>query len=408
MKILYVGGMSGPLKDILSGKKEDEITHAAQFFHVWHKLVQRGHEVDFIVTSNFNEKTNIQVDWFSEENIYANIYDPASEAPSYRRIFRRIKRFIKLFYATYKATKEHKYDFIYCMTYHEGIVGNIIANLRGIQCGMRSMGTMLYVDFQKYGKWGTALRRPIEFLMFRMKKEFIVMTDDGTNGDKVYEKWKPSPEKFRFCFWKTGIDIKSIKDVQSTIRIPKHDYLFFAARFDSWKRHDRILKILHLLHQEGLNIHLYLAGNVTYNNSYDDFKQLVQEYGLDEYVHFLGAIRQDDVKSLAYHAVANPLMYDVSNLGNVFFETFSVGAIILGLNDGTLNEYLKDGVNGFLIEDEQHACKNILNLLENIKLRGEMSRNAIDFARKNFLSLDERFDKEVTLIENVRRRKHGD
>lgn len=403
MRILYVGGMSGPLKDILSGKKENEITHAAQFFHVWHKLVQRGHQVDFVVTSNFNDKPNIQVDWFSEKNMYANIYDPASEVPPYRRIFRRIKRFLKLFYATYKATKENQYDFIYCVTYHEGIAGNIIANIRGIPCGMRSMGTMLYVDFQKYGVWGTALRRPIEFLMFRMKKNFFVMTDDGTHGDKVYEKWKPTPEKYDFCFWKTGIDIKSINDIQSMIEIPKHNYLFFAARFDGWKRHDRVLKILHLLHQKGQILHLYLAGNVTYNSVYDDFIQLVQEYELDEYVHFLGAIRQDDVKSLAYHAVANPLMYDVSNLGNVFFEIFSVGAVVLGLNDGSLNEYLKDGENGFLIENEQHACEIVINLLEKPTLKKSLSQNAISFARKNFLSLDERFDKEVNLIEKAMR-----
>jgi glycosyltransferase involved in cell wall biosynthesis len=266
---------------------------------------------------------------------------------------------------------------------------------------MRSMGTMLFVDFQKYGVWGSVLRRPIEFLMFRMKKNFFVMTDDGTHGDKVYEKWKPSPEKYKFCFWKTGIDIKSINEIKPRVEVPKHEYLFFAARFDGWKRHDRVLKILHLLHQKERKIHLYLAGNITYNNCYDDFRKLVQEYGLDEYVHFLGAIRQDDVKFLAYHAVANPLMYDVSNLGNVFFEIFSVGAVVLGLNDGSLNEYLHDAINGYLIEDEQQACKIILNLLENITLKEKLSKNAISFARKHFLSLDKRFGMEVDLIEST-------
>ena len=401
MKILYVGGMSGPLRDILSGKKEDEITHAAQFFHVWYKLVKRGHQVDFVITSNFGEKPTIKVDWFSENNIIANIYDPASEAPAYRRIFRRIKRFIKLSYATYKATKKTDYDFIYCITYHEGIVGNIIANHKGIHNGMRSMGTMLYVDFKKYGVWGTALRRPIEFLMFRLKKDFFVMTDDGTHGDKVYEAWKPTPEKYKFYFWKTGIDIKTINEIKSSINIPQHNYIFFAARFDGWKRHDRILKILHLLHQKDKKLHLYLAGDITYGTCYDNFMSLVKQYKLEQYVHFMGSIKQDDVKVMAYHAVANPLMYDVSNLGNVFFEIFSVGAIVLGLNDGSLDNYLKEGENGFSIDDENQACEIIIKLLEKPELRKNISRNAVQFAQENFLSLDERFDKEVDLIEKA-------
>jgi len=401
MKILYVGGMSGPLRDILSGKKEDEITHAAQFFHVWHKLVKRGHQVDFLVTSNFGEKPTINVEWFSEKNIIENIYDPASEVPPYKRIFRRVKRFSRLFYATYKATKETPYDFIYCLTYHEGIAGNIIANMRGIPCGMRSMGTMLHEDFKKYGVWGTAFRRPIEFLMFRMKKSFFVMTNDGTHGDLVYDKWKPNPQKYKFCFWRTGVEIKALESLNTTQKLPPHAYLFFAARFDGWKRHDRIINILHLLHEKGHKLHLYFAGNITYNKVYDEVAESIDRFHLKEYVHYMGAISQDDVKNYAYHAVANPLMYDVSNLGNVFFEIFSIGAIVLGKNDGSLDTYLKHEENGYVIEDENDACMIIEMLIKNPKKRDEIQRNAICFAKENFLNVDERFDKEVQLIEKA-------
>lgn len=401
VKILYVGGMPGPLKDILSGKKESEITHAPQFFHVWHKLVKRGHEVDFVVTSNFNGPYDIKVGWFSQENLYANIYDPVSEAPWYRRIFRRIKRFSKLFYAVYTATKEKDYDFIYCITYQEGIAGNIVANLKGIPCGMRSMGTMLNEDFKRYGVWGTALRRPAEFLMFKMNKVFFVMTDDGTKGDIVYQLWRPTPPKYDFYFWKTGIDMKTIDQLNPTLPIPKHPYIFFAARFDGWKRHDKVLKIVHLLHQRGEKIHLYFAGNITYNSRFEEIKALVHEYHLDSFVHFMGAISQDDVKNYAYHAVANPLMYDISNLGNVFFELLSVGAVVLGKNDGTLDAYLKHEKNGFVINSEEEAVEIIEILLKMNDIVNNIKKNAVFFARKNFLSIDERFDKEVYLIERA-------
>ncbi|MFT5258923.1 MAG: glycosyltransferase involved in cell wall biosynthesis [Saprospiraceae bacterium] len=401
MKILYVTGMCAPIKDIFTGKTENEITHLAQFFHPWHKLVKKGHQVDFVVASNFNGNQNIKVDWFREDNIYVNIYDPYSEATWYRRVFRRIKRFIKLIYYTNKAISENDYDFVYGLAYYEGLAGNIVANIRGVPCGMRSMGTMIYYDFEKYGTFWTAIKRPVEFLVFKLKKEFFIMTDDGTKGDFVYEKWKPKREKYDFHFWKTGIDFKAVEEIQSQVMIPEHDYLFFAARFDRWKRHDRILKILHILHLRNNRIHLYFSGNITIKSCHDEVKHLVGEYGLDDYVHFLGPIKQDDVKVYSYNAVANPLMYDCSNLGNIFFEIFSTGSVVIGLNDGTLNDYLENEKNGFIVDDEDEASVIVERLLKDKILKEKIRKQAISNAKEKVLSIDDRFDKEVDLIEKI-------
>lgn len=401
MKILYVTGMCVPIKDIFTGKTENEITHLAQFFHPWYKLVKKGHQVDFVVASNFNEKPNIKVDWFREENIYANIYDPYSEIPWYRRIFRRIKRFLKLIYYTNKAISENDYDFVYCLAYYEGLAGNIVANIRGVPCGMRSMGTMLYYDFEKYGPIWTAVKRPIEFLVFKLKKEFFIMTDDGTKGDLVFEEWKPKKKKYDFHFWKTGISFKAIDEIQSNVTIPEHEYLFFAARFDAWKRHDRVLKILHKLHLRKNYIHLYFSGNITHKSCYDEVMKLVMKYELDTYVHFLGPIKQDDVKLYAYNAVANPTMYDCSNLGNVFFEIFSTGSIVIGINDGSLSDYLVNQENGYIVDNEDEACLVVEMLLRNKDMSKRIRKNAIATARQKVLSIDDRFDKEVDLIEKA-------
>jgi len=401
MKILYVTGMAGPIIDILKGKKENEITHAAQFFHVWHKLVKNGHQVDFIVASNFNEKPNIQVDWFSEENIYANIYDPYVENMFWlRRLFRQIKRFTKLLYYTNKAIKENKYDFVYCKAYYEGLAGNIIANLRGVPCGTRSMGTMLNEDFKKHGIWGTAIRRPAEFITFKLKKDFFIMTDDGTKGDVVYEAWKPRKEKYKYCFWKTGINLNGINEISSRVEMPKHPYIFFAARFDYWKRHDKILKVLKMIHLSDKMIHVYFAGGVQSQGYFREINKLANKLGLSNYVHYLGTVTQDDLKKYAYHAVANLLLQDVTNLGNVFFETFTVGGVVVGLNDGTLDEFVIDKKNGFLVNDESEAAECIINLLhiksDEIK---HVKDSAILCAHEKFLSMDKRFDMEVKLIE---------
>lgn len=401
MKILYVTGMAGPIKDILSGKKEDEITNSPGFFHPWYKLVKRGHRVDFVLASNFNQEPDIRVDWFSADNIYANIYDPYLEAPWYGRLFRRVKRFIKLIYYTNKSLTENSYDFVYCKAFYEGLAGNIVANIHGVPCGMRSMGTMLYHDFQRHGVIRTAIKRPAEFLTFKLKKEFFIMTDDGTKGDLVYEKWKPRKKKYDYYFWKTGVATKEIGTIESRVELPKHEYIFFAARFDHWKRHDRILKILYNLHCRKLYVHLYFAGGIQSQSYYREIKELVHKYDLADYVHFLGPVKQDDLKLYAYHAVANPLMYDISNLGNVFFEIFSVGSVVIGLNDGSLNDYLIHEENGFVVNNESEASVIVEKLLRNKEITHRIRENAASCARRKFLSLDARFDMEVDLIEQT-------
>lgn len=91
-------------------------------------LVDRGHKVDFVMTSNLNENYNIKVGWFSEKNIVKNIYAPKTENRGILRGLRQIKRFLQLLYYTNKAVKQKHYDFIYCKAF-EGVAGQIIANI---------------------------------------------------------------------------------------------------------------------------------------------------------------------------------------------------------------------------------------------------------------------------------------
>lgn len=399
LRILYVTAMSGPIQDILTGKRDHEITHALQFFYPWRRLVERGHQVDFVVTSNFSGPPTINVPWFAASSLLANVYDPATDAPPWRRVFRRIRRFLAVMYETDKALRNGGYDFVYCKAFYEGLAGNLVANFRNVPCGMRSMGTMLFEDFKRYGPMLTAIRRPAEYLTFRLRKKFFLMTDDATKGDLVYEAWAPDPPRYDFLFWKTGVELKDPADVQATRELPERAYLFYAARIDNWKRQDRVVQLLKLLHGRGHMLHLYFAGGVQSGEYLGRVQALARESRLEEYVHFLGPIPQDDVRNFARHAVANPSFYDVSNLGNVFFEIFAVGSVIIGLDDGSLNGYLDDGENGFLVKDEKGAAEIVSRLLAGEIDASRIKERASATARERVLSAAERFEREVALIE---------
>ena len=89
----------------------------------------------------------------------------------------------------------------------------------------------------------------------------------------------------------------------------------------------------------------------------------IKNAGLTEYVHFLGEVSQDSLKLLAYHAIANVLMIDGSSRNNVFYEIMSIGSIIVGLDDGGLNDYITDRISGYLIKNEKDAANTIKNIM---------------------------------------------
>ena len=86
----------------------------------------------------------------------------------------------------------------------------------------------------------------------------------------------------------------------------------------------------------------------------------VEDIGLSDYVHYLGAIPTDQLRQFSYHAIANLFMYDVSNLGNVFFETYTTGGLVVGKDDGSLDEF-PQGVEPTILFPEVAECHWILS-----------------------------------------------
>ncbi|MDF2369215.1 MAG: glycosyltransferase [Rhizobiaceae bacterium] len=401
MKILYVASMGIPLRDILSGKKVEEVTHSPGFFQPWYRMALRGHQVDFVVTSNFDDYRELNVDWFTKDNLKANIYDPAVELPFWRRIPRRLSRLFRLVYHVNKALREEDYDFVICWAFFEGFVANILANWHGVPSGMRSMGTLLVPELRERGAIRTAFRHPIEFLSFKLRKNFFLMTDDGTKGDELFQAWRPSRKKYDYLFWRTGVEFKTIDDVSSKINKPAQLYLFFAARLDPWKRHDLVVETVRILHERGLPVNLYFAGAIQSDSYFQQVMKQAADAGIANYVRYLGGIPSDDLRRYAYYAVANLFMYDVSNLGNVFFETYTTGGVIIGRNDGSLDEYIDAGRNGFLIDKPEQAADIIEGLLSDQYDVDAIRQAAMQDSRQRCFSMDERFNAEVAMIEHV-------
>lgn len=404
MKILYVTGLPIPLKDLLTGKKEDEITGLPGFYYPWKYLVKRGHKVDFVFISNFKEKYNIVVDWFNEKNILANIYAPYKEY-RFMRFVRQIFRLIQLFYYTLKAVKAKKYDFIYCKSY-EGFAGQLVSKIYKIPSGIRLFGdfTFCYNDIKKFGNFKAIMKHPLEYLSFKVGANFLLSTDDGSNCDDLFKIW--GNKKTKFYFWKTGIDLNLPKDEKINIKLPEK-FLYYPARYVDWKRQDRALKILKLLFDKNIkNLYLIFTGNLTSVEHYNNLHKIAEEYGIENNVIFEKEVSQNQMRLISQKSLANILVADHSNLGNVFYEILSSGSVIISFKNRGVDDLIVDGYNGFLMEDEEGFAENIKKIIDGKIDIKKIKENARKTALERFLSLEERFLKEVELIEKTARKNN--
>jgi glycosyltransferase involved in cell wall biosynthesis len=396
MKILYTTALTSPLKSVIQG--EDYITALPGFYYPMKMLMEAGHEVNFIVLANKMPEINIKISWFRKENIKRIVLYPKRTKKS-KKYLSKVKAYLIFAISVYKELKKGNYDFVYYKA-TEAIVAQWIANRLKVPVGVRWFGDNISPEIAKYGSILAALKHPKDYIGFRSKCNFFLITDDNPGAGHKYKAWVPKKNPYELLIWKTGIEFKELNELILTIPVPSEPYILYAARFDPWKRQDRVVNILYRLHQNGYSIHLYFAGAYQLPDYLELINEKVAGYKLTDYVHFFGAIPQDDLRNLAHYAVANPFMYDGMNLGNVFYEVMSMGGVVVSLDDGSLNEYIVNNKNGYLVKDEDEASYVISEIIKAPDEVKSIRKNAYITSREKFMSAEERFGNEMKLIES--------
>ncbi len=398
-KILYVAPLVAGFQDILEGSLESK--GLPSFILPLKKLQEsKKYRVDIVLVSKFNDEINIKVDWIDKENIVANINNDLSTTNYILKVIRKVKSSFQVINSLLKLTKKNKYEVIYCHG-KAAIWGNFISIFRRIPCAYRVYGTVsVYDDLKKYGKLLGSLKHPIYTLIFKLPKKFLMITDDGSQGDKVYELMKPKTHRYPFYFLLNGVDHQSIEEIDSSFILKDTKYIFHAGRIDPIKRQDRNIEILKTLKDKGHDLRLYLAGHFEEESDYYKYLvQLIKKFNLEDRVIFLGPIDRDKLKAYSYYSVCTLLMGDVSNTGNVFYEVFSTGSIVVGLDGVGLRKFIGNNRNGYLVNDNNDAVFVIEKLLNASSEEINVMRDeAIRESRVKLNNWDERVNKEIELL----------
>lgn len=397
MKILYITPLFRGFEDVIKGEKEAK--GLPTFILPLKQLVEDGNTVDMILISNYKAELKCNVEWAEKINILRNINNDLTVKNKVIKATNMMKTLISEIIDISRAIKRNKYDFVYCHS-TAAVIGNILANRFKVPCGYRLYGTYkLYDEITKKGKVRAIFSNLKYFLIFRLKKQFLIITDDGSKGNKVYDAWAKKTDPYKFFFWINGVDVQPGNEIDTDYEIPKYPYIFMAGRVEAGKGQLHGVKVLKQLHEVKHKYHLILAGHLDDDIYINNMKTYIHRMNLDEYVHFLGPIERKNLKKLAYYARASILWQDVSNAGNVFYEMFSSGAIIVAHQDGSLKRFTTENEDIFMAKDEAEMADKIIEL-ETMKLEEQniIKDKAIMHSKKVLKNWNQRIEMELTQI----------
>jgi glycosyltransferase involved in cell wall biosynthesis len=271
----------------------------------------------------------------------------------------------------------------------------------------RFQGTWLYLYIKQF-KIKHLLLDWFYLLAYSLPCDLFIMTDDGTEGDKIYKLLHKYNNKLKF--WLNGVEPFKVKpEAINHIRISYslHDdtiVLLSISRLASWKRIDRGLHVVaSLIKNYGINNLLYLI--VGEGDQKRELQELSRFLGVEKYVNFVGAVNNEEVYNYFHIADIFLSTYDLSNLGNPLLEAIRAHKIIFTLNNGDTGKIIRHGENGFIYDINDNLInklsEGIFNLINDKGLQNLIKKNISLTEQKMLWTWSERLSAEVMAIDRL-------
>lgn len=312
----------------------------------------------------------------------------------------------KLFFKAYKKNRHEKYDVIYGYELQGVLAMHLLRPfLKKHQKKIsRFQGTFLHEMFKK---------RQVVRLIFNidliiaiwLKADLIIMTDDGTQGDKAVKKIKGDTE-YHLLFLTNGVDKVSstlLNEAESR-KISNEVNFITVSRLVSWKRVDRCIEIFSKVKENSIDFKCKLTV-VGEGSVRQDLEALVKQKGLTEDVVFLGAINHEEVARELINSDIFLSMYESSNVGNPLLEAIRANLLIVTLNNGDTGSWITHHLNGLIYEEHnlnnELISTDIIHCILNENIMNNMKERLKDIESTKLFTWDERLSKEENIVRGI-------
>ena len=148
-----------------------------------------------------------------------------------------------------------------------------------------------------------------------------------------------------------------------------------AARFVPWKGLDGVIRVTHILREEGLPVSLEIIGDGVLRNS---LEALVDTLHARAYIHFLGAISHQEVGRRVKSADVFVLNTSYEGLSHHLIEAMSLETPIITTPVGGNRELIEDMKTGIFVpyQDDVALAQAIRQLIQDVSLGKMLARDA--------------------------------
>ena len=308
----------------------------------------------------------------------------------------------KAFFLGLKVIKTRKVDMIFGHGPHSFIAG-FWSVLKRIPNVRRLYGVYYLSNTKNLNSWKALFNHPFLFFHFKLPAKAFIITNDGTHGNKFFEKL--GNKKNRFIFEINGVDhIDKTNFEIPDIQLPKK-FITYIGRISRFKRQLLLIEALGILKSKGIEIPLLIIGQVSEEDYFKNIQELIEKYQLKDLITFTGGLPLNQAMYLMSISYLTLSVYIVSNLGNVFLEAMRVGVPMVAINvNNSLDFFPKNTY--FPVEGESaHAlAQSIQSVWNQPDLRKETGENAYAFAETQLKTWDQRnsIDLEILLTDEYK------
>ncbi|MCX5807663.1 MAG: glycosyltransferase family 4 protein [Proteobacteria bacterium] len=377
----------------------------------WKHLVQKGHEVHVVATGDFSSDKDFMVEGIHIYRRYvADWLTPGLRVGRHSRPIRTyfkiglIVQTSKALKAVIKAARTSPPDVIYSYRRTFILAGYLLSHRYRVPHLVHYWGTWSS-HYLFNVPWYKRLPIILSKLALKIPMDLLIISNDGTEGDKAIKKLKFPEERFRFWLdgtapdiYKPNLDVGSIKE---SIGLKSTDKMIFqAVRLDFWKRVDRSIDALPEILKQVPETYLVVAGD---GNLREDLERQARLLGVSDHVKFLGFVPHNKVLELHNAADLFLTVQDLTNLGNQIMEALHSGTCVIAYNVGGTSQVMRDGVTGMLLEEKDLCRLGVIlgELLADDERRQKLARGALEFARKNIWTWEERISAELKEVEKL-------
>jgi glycosyltransferase involved in cell wall biosynthesis len=258
----------------------------------------------------------------------------------------------------------------------------------------------IYASLQSFGNQRLRLllhrliRQPLVFLSLQKADRVVFVS--ASFRDQIVRQMRVSLDKARIVYH--GLSPIFWQPVaRSKLLPPGQTYFISVSTINPHKNYETLLRAY--AHLPGDAPHLVIAGKTAHKSTYHQLRMLVAGEGIENRVHFLGAVPYEELPSLYQGAIASVFPSRLETFGHPLVEAMASGTPVIASDLPVCREICRDAALYFTPDDSGALATHMRQLMHGTNLRDSLAQRGQKRARD--FSWDESARKLVEVFEEL-------